>query len=254
MSEALHHLDLAFVVDTTASMGAFIDTARRHMVAMLRAVAAGAATPVDLRLGVVEYRDHPPQDSSFVARAHAFDGDLAGAQKVINRLHPGGGGDAPEAVFDGLQAACDELAWRPHSRRLAVLIGDSPPHGCGGGGDGFRNGCPCGLTTESVTALLEQGGVTLYALGLTGAVKDSFGRLATWTGGEYFDAHQGDKAIQALEGLLAREFEGIDFDRRVLGLCRSPGWSVDAVSEALGGGRNRIAASLSRLGRRGFLN
>jgi hypothetical protein len=40
----------------------------------------------------------------------------------------------------------------------------------------------------------------------------------------------------------------------MLELCRSPGWSVDGVSEALGGGRNRIAASLSRLGQRGFLN
>jgi hypothetical protein len=43
-------------------------------------------------------------------------------------------------------------------------------------------------------------------------------------------------------------------DRRVLDLClTTPDWTMDGVSEALASGRNRVAASLSRLGRRGFL-
>jgi hypothetical protein len=43
-------------------------------------------------------------------------------------------------------------------------------------------------------------------------------------------------------------------DRRVLEVCRrGPGWTVDGVSEALDAGRHRVAASLSRLGRRGLL-
>jgi hypothetical protein len=173
---------------------------------------------------------------------------------VINGLEPNGGGDAPEAVYDGLEAACDRLDWRPHSYRLAVLVGDAPPHGTGCGGDGFKNGCPCGLTAESVTALLENKGITLYALGLTRLVKDSFTRLATFTGGEYFEAGQGQQAIDALKRVLAGEFEGIDLDRRVLEFCRGTAdWSVDGLSEALSSGRNRVAASLSRLGRRGLL-
>jgi hypothetical protein len=254
MFDALNHVDLAFVVDTTGSMGAFIGTARRHMTDLLRSAAGGAGTPVDLRLAVVEYRDHPPQDSTFVAQAHPFVADLARAQKVIDGLSPNGGGDGPEAVYDGLRAACDELAWRPHSRRLAVLVGDAPPHGAGGGGDGFPRGCPCGLTADSVTALLEARGVTLYALGLTRAVNDSFARLAAYTGGEYYESAQADKAIEALRGVLAAEFDAVDMDRRVLEFCRSePGWTVDGVSEALDAGRHRVAASLSRLGRRGLL-
>jgi von Willebrand factor type A domain len=254
MADALNQADLAFVVDTTGSMGAFIDAAKRHMVALLRALTAEAATPIDLRLGVVEYRDHPPQDHSFVTRTHAVGADLRKAQKVINGLAPAGGGDAPEAVYDGLRAACTELEWRPHSRRLAVLVGDAPPHGTGCGGDGFRSGCPCGLTAERVTALLEEAGVTLYALGLTAAVRPSFTQLATWTGGEYFEAARIDQAIESLRALLAGEFEGIDFDRRVLELCAAgPDWTVDGLGAALDAGRHRVAASLSRLGRRGFL-
>jgi hypothetical protein len=254
MLDTLKQVDLAFVVDTTGSMGAFIGAARQHMIALLRSLTDGADTPPDLRVAVVEYRDHPPQDQSFVARPHAFEANLERCQKVINGLTPGGGGDAPEAVYDGLEAACTELKWLPHSYRLAVLVGDSPPHGTGCAGDGFRHGCPCGLTAEQVTARFEQNGITLYALGLTAVVRNSFAPLATWTGGEYFEAAQAQKAIAALQELLKNEFAGIDLDRQVLELCRrDPEWTVDGMSETLASGRQRVAASLSRLGRRGLL-
>jgi hypothetical protein len=254
MLDALNQVDLAFVVDTTGSMGAFIVAARQYMIAMLRSLTSGAETPPDLCLAVVEYRDHPPQDHTFVTQTHDFTADLAHCQQVINELQPNGGGDAPEAVYDGLDAACAKLQWRPHSCRLAVLVGDSPPHGTGCGGDGFREGCPCGLTTERVTARLEEQGITLYALGLTASVRSSFAPLATWTGGEYFEAAQAQKAIDALQEMLKGEFAGIDLDRQVLELCRrTPAWTVDDVSEALASGRQRIASSLSRLGRRGLL-
>jgi hypothetical protein len=252
--ETLSQVDLAFIVDTTGSMGSFIQTARQQRTAMLQAATSAAPLPIDLRLGIVEYRDHPPQERSFVARTHPFEGDLRKVQKVIAGLQVAGGGDGPEAVFDGLAAACRDLTWRRHACRLAVLIGDWPPHGVGCAGDGFRNGCPCGLDTASTTALLEQHGVTLYALGLTNHVKDSFTPLAVWTGGDYFEANRSQDALAALQKVIGREFEEMDMDRRVLEFCRAtPHWTMDGVSESLASGRQRVAASLSRLGRRGFL-
>jgi hypothetical protein len=254
ISNALNEVDLAFVVDTTGSMGSFIGAARKQMVALLRALGAEAATPIDLRVGLVEYRDHPPQDRSFVARGHPFTADLEAAQKVINGLRPDGGGDAPEAVYDGLHLAGADLKWRAHARRLAVLVGDAPPHGWGFAGDGFRGGCPCKRTLESVTADLEEQGVTLYSIGLTQAVRDSFAKLARYTGGEHFEAAQGELAIEALRKLLAQEFADVDLDRRLLALwAEGPGWSIDALGERLGRSRDVIAASLTRLGQRGFL-
>ncbi len=247
-------VDLAFVVDTTGSMGGFIADARRQMTDMLRAAATAAPLPIDLHVGLVEYRDHPPQDRTFVFQAHAFTADLDAVRRTIDGLQPAGGGDGPEAVYDGLAAACRELQWRPHACRLAVLIGDAPPHGVGGHGDRFPHGCPCGATTAGATALLERQGVVLYALGLTIGVKDSFTKLAAWTGGEYFEANGGRSAIDALREVIAREFAEIDVDRRVLELCRAtPDWTVDGVSDRLAGGRSRVASSLSRLGRRGLL-
>lgn len=250
----LTHLDLAFVVDTTGSMGAFIQTAQRQMIALLQGLSTSIATPLDLRLAVVEYRDHPPQDHSFVARAHEFSKDLRQVQKTINALKPDGGGDGPEAVYDGLSAACEKLAWRDHSQRLVVLIGDAPPHGWYRGGDGFPDGCPCGQTPDSVTALYEQHGITLYAVGLTRHVDDSFGRLARYTGGDYFGSEHGGTALEGVQTLLGLEFKDIDFDRQVLERCRADAaWTVDGLGTALASPRARLSASLSRLGRRGLL-
>src|SRR5262245_6493613 len=97
--DPLTHLDVAFVIDTTGSMGSLIDSARRHVVAMLRRLTGDPAAPVDLRTAVVEYRDHPPQDTSFVTREYGFTSELAKVQKVIASLTPDGGGDIPEAVL-----------------------------------------------------------------------------------------------------------------------------------------------------------
>ena len=149
----LSQVDLAFVVDTTASMGQFIDAARRQMIRTLQELTAAA--PIELRVAVVEYRDHPPQDRTFVSRAHVFKADLGEAQQMIEALRPDGGGDTPEAVYDGLRTVCNVLEWLPHSHSLAVLVGDVPPHGDGGADDLFPEGCPCGLDADAVTALLE---------------------------------------------------------------------------------------------------
>src|SRR5947209_20193430 len=128
-TETLSQVDLAFIVDTTGSMGSFINEARRRVAAVLRAALEAAPLTIDLRVAVVEYRDHPPQDQTFVARAHAFAADLRQVQKTIAALQPAGGGDAPEAVFDGLVAACRDLEWPAHRCRLALRIGDAPPPG-----------------------------------------------------------------------------------------------------------------------------
>jgi hypothetical protein len=247
----INALDLAFVVDTTGSMRGLIAAAQRQMITMLDALSRTAG--VAMRLGVVEYRDHPPQDP-LVYRAHGLTADLATARKTIDGLEAAGGGDTPESVLDGVLATCRELKWREHARRIAVLVGDSPPHGVGAHGDGFPRGCPCGETIESVTAAAEEARVTFYALGLTHAVTESFTRLSTLTGGEFFAAGSGDAALDRLRALLEAEFGALDFDRRVLEAWNAqPGVALDELATALGSSRPAVSAALSRLGARRLL-
>ena len=94
----INQFDLAFVVDTTASMSNLIHAAQKQLVQVIDALADG--NDVDMRLGIVEYRDHPAQDN-MVSRVYPFTDDSAKAKKTIKALKVDGGGDAPEAVFAG---------------------------------------------------------------------------------------------------------------------------------------------------------
>jgi hypothetical protein len=249
----INELDLAFIVDTTGSMGGLIQSAQRQMISMMNELLKAA--DVAMRLGVVEYRDHPPQDK-LVARAYPFTDNLDKAQKTINGLKADGGGDGPESVFDGIIDACRMLKWREHARRIAVLVGDAPPHGVGDRGDRFPDGCPCGETIESVTRAAEEQRITLYALGLRRDTHlvESFTRLSNMTGGEFFEAGQGDQAIERLKAILAAEFGNLEFDRHVLEARRAaPEAGIDDLAAQLESSRPAVSAALSRLGTRGLL-
>lgn len=242
MHNDINAVDLAFVVDTTGSMGELIATAREQMISMLRELTRAA--DIRLWLGVVEYRDHPPQDG-MVSRVHALTADLQAAEQVIKGLHADGGGDGPEAVLDGVTAACRELAWRRHSLRLIVLVGDAPPHGVGAHGDAFSQGCPCG---DSVSRLAEEQRITIHALGLTKAVNESFSEISSLTGGQFFPASQANKAIEHLATLLQMEFAALDVDRHILALCLAePALSVQDIARRLDISRSIVSNSLVRL-------
>ena len=250
--DKINQLDLAFVVDTTGSMSGLIAAAQTQMITMIAELAHLAA--IDMCLGVVEYRDHPPQDQ-LIVRVHPLTSDLWQAQASIRGLSAEGGGDGPEAVLDGVLAACRDLAWRRHARRIAILVGDAPPHGVGARGDGFPQGCPCGETIDSVTAAAERDRVTLYALGLTADVADSFERLSRATGGAFFPASQGDMAIAQIKTILAGEFDDLEFDRRVLAAqLAARGHSIADLAEQLAAPRLAVAAAISRLERRELLS
>jgi hypothetical protein len=258
----INALDLAFILDTTGSMHSLLHQAQQHMVSLLEELKSG----VSLRVGFVEYRDHPPQDK-MLTRVHTFESDPKAIQKTIDCFKAHGGGDGPEAVFDGIVAAVNELQWRHTAHRLAVLIGDAPPHGVGASGDAFRNGCPCGQTTDSVTALLEESRTALYSIGLTHLVDPHFEHLASSTGGQYFACYgrhssrhgaagpAASDPINSLRAVLEREFGHLEFDGRLLTAYQEkPEASIEELAKTLECGRNTVAGSLARLGRRGLLD
>ena len=245
MRNEINAVDLAFVVDTTGSMGRLIAAAQEQMISMLSELIQAA--DINLWLGVVEYRDHPPQDT-MVYQVHGFTENLQSAQTTIKGLKANGGGDAPEAVLDGIVAACSELGWWKHSRRLMVLVGDSPPHGVGAHGDAFSQGCPCGETIASVTRLAEEKRITIHSLGLTHAVNESFSEISYLTGGQFFSAQQANKAIEHIATLLKMEFAALDVDRRVLALYReAPQMAVEEMAARLEISRHAVSTSLVRL-------
>ena len=116
-------IDLAFVLDTTGSMGEEIDAVK----STIRAVAERLSTDqTDVRIGLVEYKDRGDDN---VTRTFAFSSNLAAFGKSVDGLSAGGGGDYPEDMQAGLAAALDKLDWRTDAvARLVVVIADAPPH------------------------------------------------------------------------------------------------------------------------------
>jgi hypothetical protein len=251
----LNRVDLCFVVDTTGSMGSFIGEAKRHLVAALETLRTDAN--LDLHTGLVEYRDHPPQEKSFVTRIHPLTGDPKAMQKVIAGLKPDGGGDMPEAVYDGLQDTSTKMTWRPHSLRLALLVGDAPPHGMKAH-EGEKGGkpCLCGLTLHSVTASAEGAGVTVMAVAMSAhaATVEAFTAIARGTGGECMVSQKAGTIIETMNKMLAKEFGNLPFDAQTLEAARAAGTAdTQQIADTLHTPRGVVAASLARLGKRGLL-
>eukprot|EP01126_Amoeba_proteus_P067253 TRINITY_DN9892_c0_g1_i1.p1 TRINITY_DN9892_c0_g1~~TRINITY_DN9892_c0_g1_i1.p1 ORF type:complete len:558 (-),score=88.89 TRINITY_DN9892_c0_g1_i1:22-1563(-) len=135
-------LDIAFVIDTTGSMSSFISASKTTINKIItdnaeRLKKLGVSTP---RFAVVEYKDHC---DSLVTSFQDFT-TPENATKYLSGLGATGGGDTPEAVFDGLRIACN-LQWNAKHDKLLFHILDAPPHGrkYWSGDDDHPTGCPC---------------------------------------------------------------------------------------------------------------
>jgi hypothetical protein len=116
-----------------------------------------------VRYGLVKYRDHPPQDTTFVTEAFPFTPDIEVMKGNVDTMRAQGGGDGPESVCCGLHEVLN-LDWRPNSTKVCVLISDAPPHGLGESGDGFAGGCPDGKDPLKISRELASKGVVVYAV------------------------------------------------------------------------------------------
>ena len=90
----------------------------------------------DLRVGLVAFRDHPPQDHTYITRNFGFSSDIDKVQRDLASLYASGGGDGPEAVTAALAEALN-IGWNEQASKMIVLIADAPPHGIGEYGDGM---------------------------------------------------------------------------------------------------------------------
>ena len=115
--------DLAFVFDTTGSMGGHIDDAKAQAtdLASLWLALAGEDRG---RVALVEFRD---QGDTFVSRLDLpLTNDETAFQTAVNGLVADEGGDTPEAQLSGIMTALNQLQWRNGATKVAVVITDAP--------------------------------------------------------------------------------------------------------------------------------
>lgn len=115
-------LDIALVIDTTSSMQFVIDAVREKLAALVAAMHRMVPTA---RIGIVVYRD---VGDDYVVKWTDLSFHTDKLTSFLRNITADGGGDFPEAVLDGLDAALNELSWRKRSKRAVILVAGSPPH------------------------------------------------------------------------------------------------------------------------------
>lgn len=250
----LRQVDVVFVIDTTGSMGGSIQEVQRRLRDFANKLVHSKVSP-NVAFGVVAYRDHPPEDKTYVTRIYPLTEDLEQAQKNVNTLKAEGGGDGPEAVLDGLNDALDGIKWRDLAHKVIILVGDAPPHGVNAGGR-WPKKCPCGLTIDQVTKKASKRGVIIHAVGVNDwdAMQRSFKQIAKRTGGEFVLLAKVDTLIDRILSLLHKEIEKVAEDIDVFGVwARSADKTAAALAAALGKGTAEVDESLKRLAAKGAL-
>lgn len=165
-------LDLVFVLDTTGSMGDELAWLTRELRGIVGA-AARAAPGVDIRYGLVVYRD---QGDDYVVKNYGFTPSHSGVISLLRGQSAYGGGDYPEAAAAALQSGV-ALNWRRgKGERLLIHIADAPPHADDAGA--YLN----------AARMAAAEGVQIYGLGASGVADEAellMRQVAVMTNGRY---------------------------------------------------------------------
>lgn len=117
-------LDLAFVIDTTGSMGDELAYLKSEMKWIVNAIQM-RFPKVRQRYALICYRD---QGDEYVTRTFGFTESLDAFTKNLGAQHAQGGGDFPEAVHKGIEQAT-HLDWSSGATaRVVIHVADAPPH------------------------------------------------------------------------------------------------------------------------------
>jgi len=125
-AHARQTVEVAFVLDTTGSMGPLIEGAKRKIWSIATAI-LDANPDAQIRMGLVAYRDI---GDDYVTRTFELTTDIQDLYASLLELRAKGGGDWPESVNEALDVAVNKLTWTKGDdvRRIVFLVGDAPPH------------------------------------------------------------------------------------------------------------------------------
>ncbi|KAF9468516.1 hypothetical protein BDZ94DRAFT_1294116 [Collybia nuda] len=212
-------LDLVFVQDCTGSQGSYISSATKNIEQICAHIfeSGKLQSPEDLRVGLVAFRDHPPQDHTYIVKNFGFSSDIGKVHKDLSGLYASGGGDGPEAVTAAMAEALN-MEWREYSSKMVVLIADAPPHGIGEYGDGFDDGSPDGHDPLQLARQMASRGITLFFVACEPALSgysyatDFYKAVTDITSGLMLPLTTADLLSHAIVGSV---LENLDMERLV---------------------------------------
>jgi len=126
LANAGPRVEVAFVLDTTGSMGGLIEAAKEKIWSIASTMASAQPAP-EIRMGLVAYRD---RGDAYVTRVVDLSSDLDSVYATLMDFQAQGGGDGPESVNQALSDGVRKLSWSQDDQtyRVLFLVGDAPPH------------------------------------------------------------------------------------------------------------------------------
>jgi hypothetical protein len=125
-SHGQQRVEVAFVLDTTGSMGDLIDGAKRKIWSIATTIVDNNPN-ADIAMALVAYRD---RGDDYVVKSTPLSTDVQGLYGKLIKLEAAGGGDDPESVNEALDKAIGGLQWSSGAnvKHIVFLVGDAPPH------------------------------------------------------------------------------------------------------------------------------
>jgi Mg-chelatase subunit ChlD len=119
-------VEVAFVLDSTGSMGGLIEGAKQKIWSIANSIIAQKPTP-EVRIGLITYRD---RGDEYVTRRFDLTDDIDTVFRNLQSFVADGGGYDPESVNQALHEAVTDLSWSADHAVLKIifLVGDYPPH------------------------------------------------------------------------------------------------------------------------------
>lgn len=118
--------DLAFVIDSTGSMGDYIGSVKRNLTEFMKYL---KSKKIDLNICLVDYKDIT-NDGPESSVLHSFGGNswTSDIKKVVtefDRINVDGGGDTPETPTDGFRKLPGIESWRDDAQHFVFLLTDA---------------------------------------------------------------------------------------------------------------------------------
>lgn len=132
-ARTLRRADVVFVLDCTGTMKTIL---RAITSAITEVVEVYSRSKVQIRLGLVEYRDLTEEEDEHLNRMHFhtfgeksnFTKDIDEYTDALRNLKAQGGGPPPESTYDALAHACFEGDWDEKADKILVLFSDAIPY------------------------------------------------------------------------------------------------------------------------------
>lgn len=190
------HAQLCIVMDCTGSMGTWIEASKACVIEAAEQIRLCLPTGSTFECAYICYRDHCDGNSRIVEFPFTPDMDLL--RQNIQNVQASGGGDFPEDVAGGFQAALN-LPWKKDvGVKLVIHVADAPAHGSRYtevGGDSYPDGDPNHLEPYDQVKQFAQEGIdfTFFRIGretdkMTDELRKGFNEGAYLPGGYGADA------------------------------------------------------------------